>query len=588
MKNHTLRRKRFLIPALFVLASVSIIAVAADQPVLTVTGSQLTWDVTSANTVNVHRGDGTYITSLPGDVTSWTAPYNDTFFVVIAEGSDWNNWQKSNTVAVQSGGDTDNNVASDMAFANIRVNDRRISWDLTPAKSINVHKGDGSYIATLIGLVTSWLAPEQGSYYFVATNNGDWDTWQRSDVVMAGTQATTSNDVGTINDTSTDANEQSTVLVNGLTLSWPDDGWYQVQNSEDNRSVCEGGQFCSVDPGTYVVINHTTGQRHSNIVVNQPQQADGINAFELNDENLNTADVNSDNAVALIRQAFEIVNARAYDQRLYQAAPLSGIFFDPTISSASQQPGVASFGQFACSNGGTATQTVLFSGDVFDYDISYENCQIGGDIINGRVQRDNSRYGNFRLTFDDYRVTFEPDGLMTLNGEITKTIDTRAVAADQREGVGSNLNYLFDYPSGRLEVSDSNISYDYFVRTARDLDNSLRVNTVRSISPDSTFLMTPPFSDTTFRVTMNSEMSRVSDDPGFYFNFGQMQITSTNDNSSLILDADSGDVDTNLVTTQHRGQTDVTITHPWSIYADIFCLGPTSTGFVPPACRDLF
>lgn len=49
--------------------------------------------------------------------------------------------------------------------------------------------------------------------------------------------------------------------VSGSTISWPDDGWYQVQDQTDYSSVCEGGSSCEVSAGTYVVINHTTGDR---------------------------------------------------------------------------------------------------------------------------------------------------------------------------------------------------------------------------------------------------------------------------------------------------------------------------------------
>lgn len=56
-------------------------------------------------------------------------------------------------------------------------------------------------------------------------------------------------------------------MVNGNVISWPDDGWYQVQNEIDYTEVCGGGSSCMVEPGSYVVINHTSGQRFPNIVV---------------------------------------------------------------------------------------------------------------------------------------------------------------------------------------------------------------------------------------------------------------------------------------------------------------------------------
>ena len=55
--------------------------------------------------------------------------------------------------------------------------------------------------------------------------------------------------------------------VDGQSISWPDDGWYQVQDAESYVSLCEGGTSCEVPAGNYIVINHTTGVRFTDIVV---------------------------------------------------------------------------------------------------------------------------------------------------------------------------------------------------------------------------------------------------------------------------------------------------------------------------------
>lgn len=55
--------------------------------------------------------------------------------------------------------------------------------------------------------------------------------------------------------------------VDGMTISWPDDGWYQVQVESTSAEICNGGRSCTVKPGTYVVINHDTGERFNGIVV---------------------------------------------------------------------------------------------------------------------------------------------------------------------------------------------------------------------------------------------------------------------------------------------------------------------------------
>ncbi|ASJ70381.1 hypothetical protein [Granulosicoccus antarcticus] len=57
--------------------------------------------------------------------------------------------------------------------------------------------------------------------------------------------------------------------VTGQQISWPDDGWYQVQDTSTYASLCEGGGSCEVDPGTYIVINHTTGERFEGVTVSE-------------------------------------------------------------------------------------------------------------------------------------------------------------------------------------------------------------------------------------------------------------------------------------------------------------------------------
>lgn len=88
--------------------------------------------------------------------------------------------------------------------------------------------------------------------------------------------------------------------VDGDTISWPADGWYQVQHvATENWDVCnssDDGTSCVVSPGTYVVINHSTGERFDNIVVgsaepgagDSPSRTESVNVTE-NDANVGVA-----------------------------------------------------------------------------------------------------------------------------------------------------------------------------------------------------------------------------------------------------------------------------------------------------------
>jgi len=72
-----------------------------------------------------------------------------------------------------------------------------------------------------------------------------------------------------------------TITVDGNTISWPDDGWYQVQTMGDFSSICSGGRSCEVEPGNYLVINHSTGQRFSGITVDADSPGTGSSGITL-------------------------------------------------------------------------------------------------------------------------------------------------------------------------------------------------------------------------------------------------------------------------------------------------------------------
>jgi len=58
-----------------------------------------------------------------------------------------------------------------------------LTWDAVSATVINVHTGGGEWIASISASSSSWQAPAAGSYYLVATNEGTWESWGRSNTV---------------------------------------------------------------------------------------------------------------------------------------------------------------------------------------------------------------------------------------------------------------------------------------------------------------------------------------------------------------------------------------------------------------------
>ena len=64
------------------------------------------------------------------------------------------------------------------------------------------------------------------------------------------------------------------------TIVWPDGDYYQVQNATTFAEVCNGGPTCPVVPGSYVVINQTSGER-SPLEVPYVDPADQVEAVAL-------------------------------------------------------------------------------------------------------------------------------------------------------------------------------------------------------------------------------------------------------------------------------------------------------------------
>lgn len=66
------------------------------------------------------------------------------------------------------------------------------------------------------------------------------------------------------------------ITVNSNGITWTDDGWYEVQNTEDFLFLCQGGTGCETGPGVFNVINHTTGERWEGVSVGLQVQGNVI------------------------------------------------------------------------------------------------------------------------------------------------------------------------------------------------------------------------------------------------------------------------------------------------------------------------
>lgn len=101
MNTHTKLGLRFLASILLLpifFYSNSAIAVEAPQPF--VSGPTISWVPVNAQGINVHRGNGEYLTSLPGTSTQWTTSESGQYFLVSTDSGSWTNWGRSQVVDV--------------------------------------------------------------------------------------------------------------------------------------------------------------------------------------------------------------------------------------------------------------------------------------------------------------------------------------------------------------------------------------------------------------------------------------------------------------------------------------------------------
>jgi len=128
--------------------------------------------------------------------------------------------------------------------------------DTTTFRHLNVASGTERWSIT--------LALPAGTYELtarsrdVARNQDPQVRDRRTIVVQARTTAALS---------SATTPSSSSPFVQGNSLVFPDDGYYQVQTADGSRNICEGRRSCDVANGSYLVINHTSGARFNNVLV---------------------------------------------------------------------------------------------------------------------------------------------------------------------------------------------------------------------------------------------------------------------------------------------------------------------------------
>ncbi len=333
---------------------------------------------------------------------------------------------------------------------------------------------------------------------------------------------------------------RSDIVVNGRVISWPDNGWYQVQRSDNFASVCQGGTECTVLPGEYIVINLTTGDRFPAIRV-------------LSDS---SPVINHDNYAAVIRQVFEVFSGQAFDQRLVE--------FPYIRNFGTQNPAT-------CSNGGTHQQmrTPQRTGSVH-YNVEASDCLYGfdfaglGDTIDGTFFDANSPIGH-RLAFSNFTTELSAGGEMVVDGGFATSVGGAGETIETLD-----LDYRFTQGGNSLIVENANtrLLRPFTLRTSTGLmegsfsmissaSNNTRVDV--TIEQQFEYNQQDVLAQGIDALSVQDEQTRNS----MRFVRGVMRIISAADGSTITIDIDNGFLESFSVLL-NNSQTTLSAAFPWS------------------------
>jgi|GEM_PF-3500795 len=269
-------------------------------------------------------------------------------------------------------------------------------------------------------------------------------------------------------------------------------------------------------------------------------------------------DVNAENHAELLTYAFSIFNGSADD---YGSTILAFHgFSDPRYSEPLNQPEISNAlaEQVVCGNGGTAKFTPYLFGLLevtSGWSSVFNNCQDGARVLDGDLERTVS--SAVTVKSDRFEVKDQARRLDYSGTLVWEFAGSRAY--DSREWWLRDVH--FTVTNGEevvFELSDAD-AHLFTVTYSNSIDGQFRV---RSMATGGKFL----------RVHVAQELEIALNDGRFdsleppRFASGVLEIAGE-DGSTLMLDADNGDIDTVEVTLR-AGDEVMNLTQPWSIWED--------------------
>jgi len=269
-------------------------------------------------------------------------------------------------------------------------------------------------------------------------------------------------------------------------------------------------------------------------------------------------DVNAENHAELLTYAFSVFNGSA-DGYGSTILALHG-FSDPRYSEPLNQPEIsdAPVEQVVCGNGGTAEFTPYLFGFqkvTTGWSSVFNNCQDGARVLDGDLERTVS--SAFTVKSDRFSVVDQSRRLDYSGTLVWEFAGSRAY--DSREWRLRDVYYtVTDAEEVVFELRDAD-AHLFTVTYSNSIDGHFRV---RSIATRGKLLRVHVAQQ--LKIELNDGRFDSLEPPRFAS--GVLEIAGE-DGSTLMLDADNGDIDTVEVTLR-AGDEMTTLTQPWSIWGD--------------------
>lgn len=371
--------------------------------------------------------------------------------------------------------------------------------------------------------------------------------------------------------------ELEAVAVSGNTISWPDDGWYQVQDAQTYESLCQGDRSCVVPAGQYIVINHTTGERHT-----------GINVSDADNPQPEPAAINRDNYLDMLTQTFEIYMGTAYDERLPTNDMLRLVAgeFTETRTPGEGAGYVTIDRLYTCHNGGTVNRT-NYTGisPIISNLYTLDECQYQGEVISGIWSLTGYRtttHANIELT--DFSIEFPSQGELTADGGYRLFVGYYGYGGNpydySQRWRTEGLNYRLSYAEGTLVIENATTLGWYGYTSATYVEDEKFWNyhahmngefdMKPTFQPESTIHVSTPTEFSEQRLETYSEGTPYITPPLPRFDTGEL-LLSADDGSTLLLKADNDDASSTRITIQNEdGEESFDL--PWSSLDDAMAM----------------